>query len=100
MVTVIVMRQYEKRKLHKQNYPKSLAWKKNPLPLKSDQPGKHVLTCFCWDSFDWKKENLEGSIHIIHGVVFQEKSKHSSLARSVNSITPSGQKTVKAETCN
>ena len=100
MVTVAVMRQVLKWKLHKQNYPKSLASKKNLLVLKPDQPGKHVLTSFWWDNFGCKKENLHESIHTTHGIAFQEKSEHSTSVRNVNSITLSGQKIVNVKTCN
>ena len=44
---------------------------KNPLPLKSDQPGKHILTYFWWDNFDCKKENLKRSVHTTHGLRFK-----------------------------
>ena len=71
---------------------KDLSQQKIPLPLKPDQPGKHVLTYFWWDNFNCKKENLKGSIHTTHGIVCQEKSKHSTSVRSVNSITHSGKK--------
>ena len=40
-----------------------LSQQKNPLPLKPDQPGKHVVTYFWWDNFDCKKENLKRNIH-------------------------------------
>ena len=71
---------------------------KNPLSLKPDQPGKHVLTYFWWDNFHCKKENLKGSIHTTHGIAFQEKSEHSASVRSVNSIIPSGKKVLKVLT--
>ena len=53
-----------------------LSQRKNPLPLKPYQLGKHVLTYFWWDNFGCKKENLKGSIHTTHGIAFQEKSEH------------------------
>ena len=47
-----------------------LSQQKNALPLKPDQPGKHVLTYFWWHNFDCKKENLKGSIDTTHEIVF------------------------------
>ena len=32
---------------------------KNPFPLKPDQPGKYVLTCFWWKNLDCEKENVK-----------------------------------------
>ena len=69
---------------------KELSQQKNALPLKPDQPGKHVLTYFWWHNFDCKKENLKGSIDTTHEIVFQEKLENSTSVRSVHSITPSG----------
>ena len=77
-----------------------LSQQKNPLPLKPDQPGKHILTYFWWDNFDCKKENLKGSIHTTHGIAFQEKSENSTSVRSVHSITPSAKKSLKVKTHN
>ena len=48
-----------------------LSQQKNPLPLKPDQPGKHILTYFWWDNFDCKKKNLKRSIHTTHGLSFK-----------------------------
>ena len=79
---------------------KELSQEKNPLPLEPDQPGKYVLTCFWWDNFDCKKENLKGSIHTAHGVTFQEKSKNSTSVRSVHSITPFDKRSLKVKTHN
>ena len=45
------MRQYQKWKLPKHNYLKSLASKKFPILFKPGQPGRHVLTCL------WKYSN-------------------------------------------
>ena len=79
--------------MHKENYYKSLASKKS-LPLKSDQPGKHVLNCFRWNNFHCKKENLKGSIHTSHRDCVSRE------IRSVNSITPFGKRTFKVKACN
>ena len=76
-----------------------LSQQKNPLSLKPDQPGKHVLTYFWWD-FDCKTENLKGSTHTTHGIAFQEKSENSTSVRSVHSIIPSGKKSLKVKTHN
>ena len=59
-------------------------------------------TCsnFWWDNFDCEKENLKGSIHTTHGIAFQEKSEHSTSARSVDTITHSGKKSLKVKTQN
>ena len=54
-----------------------ISQQKNPLHLKPDQPGKHVLTDFWWDNFDCQKENLKGSIDTTHGIAFQKKSENS-----------------------
>ena len=72
-----------------------LSQKKNPFPLKPDQPGKHVLTYFWWDNFGCKKENLKGSIHTTHGIASQEKSEHSTSVRSVHGVTLSGKRSLK-----
>ena len=77
-----------------------LSQRKNPLPLKPYQPGKHVLTYFWWDNFGCKKENLKGSIHTTHGIAFQEKSEHWTSLRSLHSVTPSGKKSLKVTTHN
>ena len=77
-----------------------LSQQKNPLSLKPDQPGKHVLTYFWWDNFDCEKENLKGSIHATHGIAFQEKSESSTSVRSVHSNTPYGKKSLKVKTYN
>ena len=76
-----------------------LSQQKNPLSLKPDQPGKHVLTYFWWD-FDCKTENLKGSTHTTHGIAFQEKSENSTSVRSVHSIILSGKKSLKVKTHN
>ena len=73
---------------------------KNALPLKPDEPGKHVLTCFCQHNFDCKKENFKGSIDRTHGIAFQEKSENSTSVRSIHSITPYGKKSLKVKTHN
>ena len=71
-----------------------LSQQKNPLPLKPDQPRKYVQTYFWYDNFGCKKKNLKGSTHTTHKIAFQEKSEHSTSVRSVNSITPSGKKSL------
>ena len=77
-----------------------LSQQKNPLPLKPDQPRKYVQTYFWYDNFGCKKKNLKGSTHTTHKIAFQEKSEHSTSVRSVNSITPSGKKSLKVKTYN
>ena len=89
-----------KVKIIQADISQKLSLQKYPLPLKTDQPGKHFKTFIWWEKFDCKKEKLKGSIHTIHGLAFQEKSKHFISVRKLNSITRFGKKSDNIKTCN
>ena len=62
-----------------------------PLPLMPIDQGSKVETIFWWDNFDCKKETKEGSVHICHGIVFQEESSQSA-ERDKSSEVPRSKK--------